>query len=464
MTGFPKNSIEVSAAFQEGRKKGFFPSSGALLKCLENHMLYYQETGLPHRKQEGWRYFPFERVLKAGYQFLESSGVKELTFSGKERPPVVKNSTVLPIKNGRVSNGFKMEGLKVLSWREFLKGESGLKKGWTEKMLEILSQKRDSLASLNNLFSREGLILLIEKNLKTPLEIQFLQETFSEQKGLPFRLFIFIRENCRADILETFYGSASEDVGVALNGSTPSVEGDSESLKKSFLLHLQTDCLLEKKSSLNYIRLDQGHEKDVLLNQFFGSMDEESEGCFLTVSLHSGLSRYETYLKQNRKSRSEVRGLSLVDKRRLTEHRVCVSHLEEEGFSNQLYQSLVFDSAKHIFHGLIHIARKAQKTEAYQLNRNLLLGEKAFSVSCPELNVLADDVQAQHGASVSSLEESREIIFYLQSRGLSYKKSLELVLSDAVWRLLSIMGENIKSALLSLVLNSLKEKPLTDLR
>ena len=178
----------------------------------------------------------------------------------------------------------------------------------------------------------------------------------------------------------------------------------------------------------------------------------------------SGLSRYETYLKQNKKARSEVRGLSLVDKRRLAEHRVCVSHLEEEGFSNQLYQSLVFDSAKHIFHGLIHIAREAQKTEAYQLNRNLLLGERAFCVSCPELDVLADDVQAQHGASVSSLKESKEILFYLQSRGLSYKKSLELVLSDAVWRLLSVMGENIKSALLPLILNNLKEKPLTDLK
>ena len=283
MTGFPKNSIEVSAAFQEGRKKGFFPKSGALLKCLENHTLYYQETGLPHRKQESWRYFPFEKVLKVDYQFLESSSGEELTFSGKERPSVLKNSTVLPVKNGQIPRDFKMEGLKVLSWREFLKKESGLKKDWTEKMLEILSQKRDSLASLNNLFSREGLILLIEKDLKNPLEIQFLQDAFSEHRGLPFRLFVFIQENCRADILETFYGSTSEDVGVTLNGNTSSVEGDS---KKSFLLHLQTDCLLEKGSALNYIRLDQGHERDVLLNQFFGSMDEESEGCFLTVSLH----------------------------------------------------------------------------------------------------------------------------------------------------------------------------------
>ena len=446
MIGFPKNYTEVSAALQEGQKKGFFSKSGAILKCLENQALYYRESGLPHRKQEEWRYFPFERVLKSEYQFPEMTNGKGASFSGKESPPVLKDATVLTIKNGQIPDDFKMEGLKVFSWREFLKGGAELEKEQSEKMLAVLGEKRDFLASVNNLFSREGLILSVEDNLKRPLEIQFLQDSCLWQKTLPFRLFIFIKENCRADMIQTFYGS-----GLAV---------DDDSLKKSLWLHLQTDCFLEKKASLNYIHLDQGHERDICFQQFFGDMDEEAEGCFLTISLRSGLSRYETYLNQKKKSRAEVRGLSLVDKKRLAEHRVSVSHQEGESFSNQLYQSLVFDSAKHIFHGLIHIAKEAQKTEAYQLNRNLLLGERAFSVSCPELNVLADDVQAHHGASVSSLEESKEVLFYLQSRGLSYRKSLELVLSDAVWRLFSPIKENIKNSLLPLVLNDLKSKPL----
>ena len=310
----------------------------------------------------------------------------------------------------------------------------------------------------------------MEEDLKTPLEIQFLQDFNKGRQGLPFRMFLFVKDGCRADILETFYGSVSdtdrspcEDSDFSeSNGSGKSFEnggqGRENSMEKSFLLHLQTDGFVGKKSHLNYIRLDRGHKEDISFNQLFVDMDEESEGCFLTVSLHSGLSRYETYLQQRKKSRSEVRGLSVVDSQRLAEHRVSVSHLEGEGFSNQLYQSLVFDSAKHIFNGLIHIAKKAQKTEAYQLNRNLLLGEKAFSVSCPELDVLADDVQAHHGASVSSLDESQELLFYLQSRGLSRDKALEMVLFGAVRGLFSVLEEDVKDQLMSLVLNRLKKR------
>ena len=286
---------------------------------------------------------------------------KSLLFSDIKKPPVLKTAQVLSIQNGEIPEDFKMKGLKVFSWKEFLKNQDSLGKEWREKIFKALNEKRDSLSSVNNVFSREGLILLVEDSLKIPLEIQFLQESFSKRRGLPFRLFVFVQENCRADIFETFYGGVFKDKRTVRNSEALSSEENSIDNKHSFLFHLQTDCFLEKGSALNYIRLDQGQERDVCFNQLFGSLDEEAEGSFLTVSLRSGLSRYETSLKQKRKSRSEVRGLSLVDKRRLVEHRVLVSHLEGESFSNQLYQSLIFDSAKHIFRGLIHIAREAQK-------------------------------------------------------------------------------------------------------
>ena len=465
MTGFPKNDTEVFSLFQEGQKKGFLPNSGELFKRLESQALYYKETGPPQRKMEGWRYFPFERVVKAGHQF---SPLPEV-FLRKPRPPVLSSAKVLPLRNGNLSSHFQMEGVKVWSWKDFLKGQLHLEGELKNRIFEVLEKKRNSLSSLNNFSSHEGLILVVEKDLKIPLEIQFLQDFSEGRKGLKFRIFLFVKDNCRADIVETFYGSvferehesdleernnADSGNGVLKNG----VKSKEDSGEKSFLLHLQTDGFMGKKSQMNYIRLDRGQGKDVSFNQFFADMDEESKGCFLTVSLHSGLSRYETHLQQRKRSRSEVRGLSFVDKQRLAEHRVFVSHLEGEGFSNQLYQSLVFDSAKHIFNGLIHIAKKAQKTEACQLNRNLLLGDKAFSVSCPELDVLADDVQAHHGASVSSLDESRELLFYLQSRGLSRDKSLELVLFGAVRDLFSIMEDQVKDQLMSLVLNRLKER------
>lgn len=456
MTGFPKSQTELSDRLSEIKKRGGF--SPALIKCLKNQVSYY--TGPPHRKQEDWRYFPIGKVLNAGYEFSDTL-IPSRVFK-VQKPPVLKNADVLSIQNGQILKGFRKEGVKVFGWQDFLKGKADLTDGQKKSIMEALNEKRNSFCALNNLFSESGLILDIQESLENPLEIQFLQDSVTGYQGLFFRLFVFVRENCKAQIIETFYGSgADSDFSLAgdadnkgnSNKKTSHLKDKSDT---SFLLQLQTDCFLGKKSQLDYIRLDQATDSDILFNQFFGSLKEDSEGRFLTLSLQAGLSRYETYLNQKKKSRSSLRGLSFLDGKRLAEHRVCVFHFEEDGKSHQLYQSLGFDSSRHIFNGLIHIAKGAQKTKAHQLSRALLLSERAFSLSCPELDVRADDVEAHHGASVSSLDDSRDLLFYLQSRGLSYSKALELVLTGTIHEILSVIGEDLRKSLLPVVLSRLK--------
>lgn len=471
MTEFTDTVAEVSTAFHEGQKRGFFPKTGELFKCLKTQILFYEKFGPPNKKNEEWRYFPFKKAFSSNPPFPLSYDkfIENISVSVKGKPPLLKTSTVMEIKNAEFPKDFQMEGLKVWSWKQFLAGEADPGQKIKNKIFEVLMEERDSFCSLNNLFSKEGLILSIEKSLKNPLEIQFLSNIFQKQEeGLQFRIFLFIKENVKAKILETFYGNASESSknsrteSSIIEDSTPlnlTANKPQQNLqdKKALLpFYLQTDCFVEKGAELDYIHLDRSEGSDTFLNQFFGELNEKARGSFLTMSLKAGLSRYETCLKQKKQSHSEVRGLSFVDNKRLTEHRVCVSHLEEEGFSNQLYQSLVFDSASHIFKGLISIAKEAQKTEACQLNRNLLLGEHSFSASSPELDVLADNVKAHHGASVSSLKENKELLFYLQSRGLSYEKAFELMLSGTVLEVLSITEKNIKEALLTIIRNLLK--------
>ena len=473
MTEFTDTVAEVSTAFHEGQRKGFFPKTGELFECLKTQVLFYEKFGPPNKKSEEWRYFPFKKAFSSKHpfplsydKFIGNTGV-----SAKGKPHLLKSSTVMEIENAEIPKDFQMEGVKIWSWKQFLSGEVDPGQKIKKKIFEVLMEERNSFCSLNNLFSKEGLILSVEKSLKTPLEIQFLSNVFQKQEeGLQFRIFLFIRENVKAKILETFYGNVSDSsknsstessiiedsTPINLTTNTPLTQQNLHDKKTPLPFHLQTDCFVEKEAELDYIHLDRSEENDIFLNQFFGDLNEKARGSFLTMSLKAGLSRYETCLKQKKQSRSEVRGLSFVNNKRLTEHRVCVSHLDEEGFSNQLYQSLVFDSASHIFKGLISIAKKAQKTEAYQLNRNLLLGEHSFSASSPELDVMADNVKAHHGASVSSLQENKELLFYLQSRGLSYEKAFELALSGAVLELLSITEKNIKDVLLTIIQSLLR--------
>ena len=144
---------------------------------------------------------------------------------------------------------------------------------------------------------------------------------------------------------------------------------------------------------------------------------------------------------------SEVRGLSLLEGRKYADHKVAVKHTGIEGVSRQLYKSFLFDSAKQIFQGFVSIEKQAQKSDTSQLSKNFLFGKRALAVAFPELDISADDVKASHGATFSPFAENRDMIFYLQSRGIDQLQAFHLVLSGLIKEVFSCLQPNTQSAL-----------------
>lgn len=116
-------------------------------------------------------------------------------------------------------------------------------------------------------------------------------------------------------------------------------------------------------------------------------------------------------------SEANISGTWLLDGDKETHVHVFVDHQEPHTHSMQLFKGVLTDGAHSSFQGKIMVRKKAQKTEAYQLNNNLLLSEKAQANSKPNLEVFADDVKASHGATIGQLDP--EELFYLKSRGFS---------------------------------------------
>ena len=400
---------------------------------FKSQLTWHEEKGFPHRKTEGWRHFPFQKVLKAGYTFSEFPDEKEQSAAVSIYP----NSIVLKVQNGVPVLPEKSEGFSVFSWKEALKGKKVLPPQIKDFVFQSLQNKREGLCSLNNALAFNGLIIVVEKSLPQPLEIQYSYHSSQEKSPADnLRNFIFLQKNARVQVLETFYGSVSEN--------------------SSVLLNLQTDVSIEKKASLEFICLDQGKEKDAFFNHFYCKMSAEAKANLFTLSLQSGTSRFLTHLLQKEKSISEIRGLSLLGGGKHTEHQVTAEHLGKEGRSHQFYQSLLFQSARHIFKGMTRIKKAAQKTEAQQLNRNLILGERALAVSAPELDIKADDVKANHGSSTASLEENHALLFYLQSRGIKTPQALNLLLSSLIKETFSPLSPNTRRVLEPLIQDHLR--------
>jgi len=111
-----------------------------------------------------------------------------------------------------------------------------------------------------------------------------------------------------------------------------------------------------------------------------------------------------------------LNGLFMVDGARLTDTHTRVDHAQPHCSSRELYKGVLDDSARGVFNGLVLVRPGAQKTDAEQMNRNLLLSREALVHAVPQLEILADDVKCRHGSTTGQLDPAA--LFYLRSRGI----------------------------------------------
>jgi Fe-S cluster assembly protein SufD len=147
----------------------------------------------------------------------------------------------------------------------------------------------------------------------------------------------------------------------------------------------------------------------------------------LVVNLGASVSRVDLNARlEGPGARSDMLGLYFARGDQHFDHNTRQDHVSPNANSDLLYKGALYDRSKTVFRGVIRVFPNAQRTDAYQTNRNLLLSEDAEAVSLPNLEIEADDVKCSHGATVGQLDE--EELFYLQSRGLDKRQAERLVI------------------------------------
>ncbi len=148
--------------------------------------------------------------------------------------------------------------------------------------------------------------------------------------------------------------------------------------------------------------------------------------------------------------RTEIYGLENLHGDEQVTAETHVTHVVGGGTSNQLIKFVLADNSRGRFIGDLKIAQDAQKTDAHQTNRNLLLSEQAEMRTQPQLEIYADDVKATHGASTGQLDESA--LFYMQQRGIDKQKARQLLVGAFMKDVLAtISDETLREQLLNSV-------------
>ena len=189
---------------------------------------------------------------------------------------------------------------------------------------------------------------------------------------------------------------------------------------------LVIEAHLARGARLKHGLVALGRSDAALLAHLALEQEPESEAQLSTVTSGWGLARLEPRAVQvDGAAHTTLRALQLVDGQRIADTHSFVEFKGPEGQLDQLHKAVAAGQGRSVFNGAVRVPRAAQRTNAAQLSRNLLLSDRARIDTKPELEIVADDVKCAHGATVSSLQTDE--LFYLQSRGIGADQAAGLL-------------------------------------
>jgi Fe-S cluster assembly protein SufD len=187
-----------------------------------------------------------------------------------------------------------------------------------------------------------------------------------------------------------------------------------------------SELLLAPRAQLRHANLQTLGEGFFHFHRQKALLDAGAELHDLVVSFGASLARAEVQSELvGQNSSSEMLGLYFAHGDQHFDHYTLQHHIGRQTRSDLLYKGAVKDRAHAVYSGLIHLEPKAQRTDAYQANRNLLLSPSAWVDSIPQLEIGANDVRCTHGSTTAPLDA--EELFYLQSRGIPRSLAEELL-------------------------------------
>lgn len=289
----------------------------------------------------------------------------------------------------------------------------------------------NGLTALNTAFLQSGVFLWIPKNVKVerPLQITFVAD--GEQSASFPRVLVVAEENSSATLIESFVGEGR------------------------YFTNAIVEVVVKDGAQFEHYRL-QRESKDAF-HTSTSSVELGRASRYYTTSINLGaqLSRHDiSVVMDHEGAETSVDGLYMVDSDQHTDTHSVIDHKQPHCNSHQLYKGILDGNGRAVFNGKIFVREGAQKTDAMQTNKNLLLSEKARVDTKPQLEIYADDVKCAHGAAVGQIDP--EELFYLETRGIGPELGRNLLTYGFAEEVIAkIKIESIRSELDQFVLRQL---------
>lgn len=369
----------------------------------------FQQLPLPQRTNERWRFSNLNHVKLEGFS-LPPVPAKEIQQELLQRSSLIQNvSGKIVFADGHLlgeislapelrAQGVILETLSVAAEKHPALLEQYLLKSGTDLGGE-------KLLALHQAYLKTGYFLHVPKGVKITAPIAVYNWLSADSVAVFPHALVVAEENARVNVVDFYLSRDESTKGLAAAAAD---------------IHAAPGAGVFRKVVQNWNEQTQSYQID--------STHAEKDSTVTTVSVNLGAkrARFENAIRLNG-SGSNVRlyGLTVADQEQEFDQRTLQIHNAPDSYSDLLYKNALLDRARTIFSGLIRVAPGAQKTDAYQTNRNLLLSPDAEANSLPGLEIEANDVKCSHGATTGQLDTSE--LFYMQARGIPKETAYELL-------------------------------------
>jgi Fe-S cluster assembly protein SufD len=339
-------------------------------RAAEDAWRAFAERGLPTTRDEDWRFTPL-------------AALESLEFSAPEAGEIP--AAELAKARARV-------------------GDARLTTGERAPRGSVLDAKQAPFAALNAALANRSDLVEVTANCDKFLPFHLLRWLGAGTQIASPRAEIVVRAGASATVIEHFVGAPG-----------------SKSLSNS-----ATEITVERGGRLRYVQLQELPDTAFHVSSIASRQEADSELSVASLALGGRLARVEIVSQlAGEGARLELDGLYLGRESQLQDHHTTIDHASPRTTSHELFKGVLAGRAHGVFHGRIHVRPHAQKIDASQTNRALLLSDGAVIDSKPQLEIYADDVKCSHGASVGQLDPDQ--IFYLRARGLGETEARALL-------------------------------------
>ena len=313
----------------------------------------------------------------------------------------VVNDGFYPVSDPR--NSKLPDGVIIGSVKEVAATHPELLKDYFGK---LSSTKEDGLVAFNGAFAQDGFFMYVPENmiLDKPVQLVNIMRADVDFMAVSHNL-IILEEGAKAQLLVC----------------------DHTVDEVRFLSNRVTEVFVAENATYEHYKLENTHNKTTNLSTLLIDQAISSTVLANVITLHNGVTRNMIEIDLDGEGcETSLCGMVIADKNQQVDNFTSIIHNKPNCNSRELFKYVLDDTAKGAFTGKLYVAKDAQKTAAFQTNRNILLKKTAKMRTKPQLEIYADDVKCSHGATIGSLDETA--LFYMRQRGIPAEESRLLLM------------------------------------